>query len=317
MADPGNQAFQSGSEILSDAPIPFRFEITWRSLTEQLKPTPPDQSTSIVPIPAARGLAISPMTRRPPVYDAEAREWEMVLPRMRRPAAVAPKAAPQRPLLLAAPQFTMALESDRLRRWIGVAGVVLLLAAGAAGYKRLRRGSSPSAESMAVAGKEMGSAGWITEWASDSAGSARGRQISLYRPSVSMSDYRLEFLGRIEHKSLGWVFRAADSRNYYVAKLEAAQPAARALTITHFAVIRGFEGLHIQRTLKLDPGAAGMLRVRLEARGPRFTVYVQNQVVEDWEDDRLKSGGLGFLNEREERGQVQSIQISFPKGGTH
>jgi hypothetical protein len=39
--------------------------------------------------------------------------------------------------------------------------------------------------------------------------------------------------------------------------------------------------------------------------------------VEDWEDDRLKSGGLGFLNEREERGQVQSIQISFPKGGAH
>jgi len=314
MADPGNQAFQSGSEVLSDTPIPFRFEITWRSLTERLKPTPPDQSNSIVPIPAARGLTISPMKRRAPADDAEAREWEMVLPRMRRPAAVAPKAAP---LLLAAPQFTMALESDRLRRWIGVAGVVLLLAAGAAAYERLRQGSSPSAESTAVAAKEMGGAGWITEWASDSAGSARGRQISLYRPSVSMADYRLEFLGRIEHKSLGWVFRAADSSNYYVAKLEAAQPAARVLTITHFAVIRGFEGMHIQRTLKLDPGAAGMLRVRLEARGPRFTVYVQNQVVEDWEDDRLKSGGLGFLNERDERGQVQSIQISFPKGGAH
>ena len=317
MADPGNQAFQPGSEILADALIPFRFEITWRSLTEPLKPTPPEQSTSIVPIPAARGLAISPTSRRPPAYDAEAREWEMVLPRMRRPAAVPLKAAQQRLLLLAAPQFTMALESDRLRRWIGVAGVVLLLAAGAAAYQRLRHGSSPSAESMAVAGKEMGGAGWITEWASDSTGSARGRQISLYRPSVSMSDYRLEFLGRIEHRSLGWVFRATDSKNYYVAKLEAAQPAARALTITHFAVIRGFEGLHIQRTLKLAPGAAGMLRVRLEARGPRFTVYLQNQVVEDWEDDRLKSGGLGFLNEREERGQVQSIQISFPKGGAH
>jgi hypothetical protein len=37
--------------------------------------------------------------------------------------------------------------------------------------------------------------------------------------------------------------------------------------------------------------------------------------VEDWEDDRLKYGGVGFLNEREELGQVGSIQISFPKGG--
>jgi hypothetical protein len=310
MADPGIQALRPGSEILSDAPIPFRFEITWRALTEP-------QSIPTALIPAARGLAISPMARRAPAGDAEAREWEMVLPRMRRPAAVAPKAAPQRPLLLAAPQFTMALEPDRLRRWIGLAGVVLLLAAGTTAHQWLRHGSSPATDSTAGAVMEMGSAGWITEWASDSAGSARGRQITLYRPSVSMSDYRLEFLGRIERRSLGWVFRAADSNNYYVAKVEAAQPGAGVLTITHFAVIRGFEGMHIQRTLKLDPAAAGMLRVRLEARGPRFTVYVQNQVVEDWEDDRLKSGGLGFLNEREEQGQVQSIQISFPKAGTH
>jgi hypothetical protein len=217
-------------------------------------------------------------------------------------------------LLGAAPRFATVPEPTRLRRWIGLAGVVLLLTAGVAGYQWLRQGNS-SKDSIVIAGPEMGGAGWITEWASDSAGSARGRQISLYRPSVSMSDYRLEFLGRIERRSLGWVFRAADSRNYYAAKLEAAQPGARALTITRFAVIRGFEGVHIQRTLRLDPGAGEMLKVRLEARGPRFTVSVQNQVVEDWEDDRLKSGGLGFLNEREERGQVQSVQIAFSERG--
>jgi hypothetical protein len=55
----------------------------------------------------------------------------------------------------------------------------------------------------------------------------------------------------------------------------------------------------------------------LEARGGRFTVYVQNQVVEDWEDDRLKAGSVGFLNEREERGKVESIRISFLRGGVH
>jgi hypothetical protein len=303
MADPGIQAFPANSEILSGAPIAFRFEITWRSLTEPLRPTPFDPTGSAA-------LPSDPVTRRAPVRDGEAREWEMVLPRMRRPAALAPTAAQ-----LAAPRFTMAAESTRVRRWVGLAGPILLFVAGVAGYQWLRPDHS-SSDSTIVSGLDMGGAGWITEWASDSAGSARGRQISLYRPSVSMSDYRLEFLGRIERRSLGWVFRAADSSNYYVAKLEAAEPGASVLTLTRFAVIAGFEGLHIQRTLRLDPGAGEMLKVRLEARGPRFTVYVQNQVVEDWEDDRLKSGGLGFLNEREERGQVQSIQIAFPKGGT-
>jgi hypothetical protein len=250
--------------------------------------------------------------RRTPAHDAEAREWEMVLPRMRRPAPLELTAPREPSPLLDAPQFAVASEPTHLHRWMGLAGVALLLVAGVAGYQRLRDNSS-SDDSTVVSGLNMGGAGWITEWASDSTGSARGRQISLYRPSMSMSDYRMEFLGRIDRRSLGWVFRAADSSNYYAAKLE---PAGSSLTITRFAVVHGFEGIHIQRTLRLNTGASDLLRVRLEARGPRFTVNVQNQVAEDWEDDRLKSGGLGFLNEREERGQIQSIQIAFPKGGT-
>lgn len=306
MADPGTQAFQAGSEILSGAPIPFRFELSWRSLTRPLRPTPPDLPQRAVQAPGAGSL-----NRRPPARDAEAREWEMVLPRMRRPAALAPAAPRQLPTAVASPQFASVSAPTGRRPWLGLAIIALLLAAGMGAYE-LR---SPPPDSSAVSGMEMGGAGWITEWASDAAGSARGRQLSLYRPSLSMSDYRLDFLGRIESRSLGWVFRAADSSNYYAAKLEAPRPGARTLTITRFAVIHGFEGMHIQRTLTLAAGAAETLKVRLEARGPRFTVWVQNQVVEDWEDDRLKTGGLGFLNEREERGQVGSIQIAFPKGG--
>jgi hypothetical protein len=293
------------AENLSGAPIPFRFEVTWRSLTEPLKPASPDRSNS-------KPLQFD-SSRRAPVRDAEAREWEMVLPRMRRPAGLTLTTPREAPLLLPAPQFGVAAELPYIRRWIGLAGVALLLAAGIAGYGRLRERSSAEAATV-VSGMEMGGAGWITEWASDSVGSARGRQISLYRPSISMSDYRLEFLGRIDRRSLGWVFRAADSGNYYAAKLEAVQPGGSSLTITRFAVVHGFEGIHIQRTLALNTGAGDMLKVRLEARGPRFTVYVQNQVAEDWEDDRLKSGAVGFLNEREERGQIQSVQIAFPKG---
>ena len=161
---------------------------------------------------------------------------------------------------------------------------------------------------------DMGGAGWVTEWASDRTGSIRGRQISLYRPSKAMSDYRLEFTGRIERKSFGWVFRAVDSKNYYVGKLEALGPGPTSpMALTRFAVIGGIEGPHVQRVLAHSPSDS--LKVKLEARGSRFTVFVQNQVVEDWQDDRLKAGSVGFLNEREERGKVDSIQISFLRGG--
>ena len=127
-----------------------------------------------------------------------------------------------------------------------------------------------------------------------------------------MSDYRLEFLGRIERKSLGWVFRAVDSKNYYVGKLEALGPGPTSpLALTRFAVIGGVEGPHVQRVLAHSPTDA--FKVKLEARGGRFTIFVQNQVVEDWQDDRLKAGSVGFLNEREERGKGGVDPVFFPE----
>ena len=306
MADSGIQAFQGGTDVPSAAPIPFRFEVTWNSITCSLSSTSFDLSPRQTVAPHTN---LPP--RRQPVHDADAREWEMVLPRMRRPEALATAAPRQLLPPIAAPQFMAAAEPAGGRRSIGIGAAILLLAAGAAAYGWIGQRGSQSQDLTTISGAEMSGAGWVTEWA---AGSSRGRQLTVYRPSISMSDYRLDFLGAIERKSLGWVFRAADSNNYYAAKLEAAQPGGQ-LTITRFAVTHGFEGSHIQRILSLPGAAGGMLKVRLEARGPRFTVSVQNQVVEDWEDDRLKSGGLGFLNEREEQGRIGSIQIAFSKGG--
>jgi hypothetical protein len=37
--------------------------------------------------------------------------------------------------------------------------------------------------------------------------------------------------------------------------------------------------------------------------------------VDTWNDDELKSGGVGFLNEREERGRVKSVSVSLLNGG--
>jgi len=305
MADPETQALRAGPELVAGAAIPFRFEITWRSLTQSLEPTAATSLERISTLPA----------KRVPARDTEAKEWEMVLPRMKRRAAIAPPIAEQpnsRPV--AAPHFAVESSGGSRSRLLVIAGIPVLLF-GIFALVHWTNQASPADEAAAPA-MDMGSAGWTTEWASDRTGSLRGRQISLYRPSKAMSDYRLEFLGRIEQKSLGWVFRAVDSKNYYVGKLEALRPGPSSpLSMTRFAVIGGVEGPHVQRVLAHSPSDA--LKVKLEARGSRFTVYVQNQVVEDWQDDRLRAGSVGFLNEREERGKVESIQFSFLRGGVH
>ena len=283
--------------------MPFQFEVGWRSLTAAFGAVPGE-----VPRAAAQpdldpdpfpGL---PVLRPLPAVVPE-REFETVL------QSVMSAQEPEAPF--AYPHFERPSES---RRVTTVVGAVLCLALGA-GVALWIRGTGGTKPEAAVSTTDMGGGGWVAEWASDASGSARGRQLSLYRPSMDMSDYRLEFTGSIQRRSLGCVFRAADSNNYYAIKLIAGR-LGTPMSIGHFAVIKGVEERRVERTLALITGVDNKLKVRLDIKGPTFTVWVQNQVVENWEDDRLKTGGVGFLNEREESGEVESVQISFPTGGT-
>jgi hypothetical protein len=253
-------------------------------------------------------------------------EAPAVLPFVTKPDTPEPARMEPTPPALTAPNFGTISNSGSLRKRAILVGVGLLLVTlTLAAVGRLDHApSSPSPAAMGgegwvvhvsppAAAMETGGAGWVSEWVSDPRGSALGRQISLYRPSMGMSDYRLEFTGRIERKSLGWVFRAADTKNYYVGKVQVSEPTGR-LAVTRFAVVRGVEGPRTRITLPLIPGSE-TLRVRLDAKQSQFTIYVQNEVVDDWQDDQVASGGVGFLSERDERGQVESVQISFPKNG--
>jgi hypothetical protein len=190
---------------------------------------------------------------------------------------------------------------------IGVAVVLLMVA----GYFVFGKSGS-SASTAGPAAVAVGEQGWSTEWASDTAGSRRGRQLTLYRPSVGMSDYQLQFVGQIESKALGWFFREADTKNYYGMKIENVRPGAMA--ITHFAVVEGRESSSSQKIVGIDarPGAA--YRVKLDVTGPRFTLYIGGEPVDFWTDNRLKAGALGFMNERDERGATSSVQFSFANG---
>jgi hypothetical protein len=51
--------------------------------------------------------------------------------------------------------------------------------------------------------------------------------------------------------------------------------------------------------------------VRLEATGPRFSVYIQGEPVDLWTDSRLKTGALGFMKETEESGRTNSVRFTF------
>lgn len=188
------------------------------------------------------------------------------------------------------------------------AGGVILLAL-LLGSFFLRYGSTtPTSSVRGAATSALGGQGWVTEWASDSAGSRRARQITLYRPSVQLSDYQMRFTGQIENKALGWVFRAADTNNYYGMKIE---QQGGSVLYKRFAVVNGLESSATEKRLAIQARVDTAYSVRLEANGPHFSVYIQGEPIELWTDSRLKTGALGFMSEGDERARTSSVQFSF------
>ena len=142
-----------------------------------------------------------------------------------------------------------------------------------------------------------------------------GRQITIYRPSLKLSDYRMEFQASIDTKSIGWVFRAADPDNYYAMKLMTVSSGlSPKVALFKYLVVNGKQTQVGRVPIDLAVQPDTVFNVRMDVRGPQFTTYIQGQQVDSWTDDQLKAGGVGFLNEREERGKVKSVSIRYLSG---
>jgi hypothetical protein len=201
-------------------------------------------------------------------------------------------------------------------------GIAILLMVIACAYflwggKSRKTGGSNSAVSADGSGPSiiMGEGGWVEGWGGDPNGMHAGRQITIYRPSLKLSDYRFEFQGSIDTKSVGWVFRASDPENYYAMKLMTVSSGlSLKVALFKYLVANGRQTQVGRVPIDLTVHADTVFDVRLDVRGPQFTTFIQGQQVDSWTDDQLRVGGAGFLNEREERGKVKSVSIRYLSG---
>jgi hypothetical protein len=185
-------------------------------------------------------------------------------------------------------------------------GIVVVLLAGLGGLiafsSKSGSASTTAGGGTIVAGSALpaGEAGWITDWGA-APGVRSTRQISILRSSQTLTDYRIEMDGQIESKAIGWVFRAADPKNFYVTKLEIVKPGLEpTVALVRFAIINGEEQAHAQLPLPMKVRLDTMYKIRFDALGNHFTTYVQDEKVDDWTDDHIKTGGVGFYRERGE-----------------
>ncbi len=148
-------------------------------------------------------------------------------------------------------------------------------------------------------------------WSFDKNGFVNPGALSLFKPSMHLTNYDLDALVQIEAKGLGLVFRAASARSYQVAELvvDGAGPMP-SLAVSRYAMIAGrpLRAVHTQYPQRFL--ADTLYRLHLEVRGDTFSLYVQGNLVDYWTDPRLTAGGVGIFCSPGEHARVAWIRVS-------
>jgi len=130
--------------------------------------------------------------------------------------------------------------------------------------------------------------------------------ISVLRPSLNLTDYRVDLQGQIESKGMGWIVRAMNPKNYYVLRLEIVKPGLEpTVKFVRFAMVGGEEQSRVSLPLPFPVRIDTMYRIRTEVVGSQITTWIQDQKIDNWTDDHVKTGAAGLYYERGERASLK------------
>jgi hypothetical protein len=149
--------------------------------------------------------------------------------------------------------------------------------------------------------------GGVKEWKVDVAG-VRSGPLALYSPTLELIDYELEFLARIDTRSLNWVVRAAGLDEYLRCTLTAI-PGGE-LEFSRCAVVAGVPQAPITSTQRLPGKPRAAMTVGTRVFGDTFTVSVDGNDIDSWDDARFPMGGVGFMGSPDDRARLYWVRVS-------
>lgn len=157
----------------------------------------------------------------------------------------------------------------------------------------------------------MSHSGSTAEWSFDQAGFVQPGRVALYQPSLGLTDYEFQFLGAIDKGALSWVARAVDFQNYYVVKLVVVKDGpVPQMGIVRYAVINGQPMDRVDTPVTFAARTDSLYRVSMEMQGDRYSLVIQGQMIDSWNEPRLKRGGVGFFTNRGEQSRIGWVQIT-------
>jgi hypothetical protein len=138
--------------------------------------------------------------------------------------------------------------------------------------------------------------------------------LRLWKPTLKLADYQMEFQTAIERRAVGWAFRATDLHNYYASKITVSGKDGSRAEIERFVMMMGKEYDRVKLPIPVPIRADTLYRVRVRVKGDVFSTSVDGQVIDSWRDRRLRKGGVGFFADKGELASVRWVSLSEADG---
>ena len=153
-------------------------------------------------------------------------------------------------------------------------------------------------------GASRGASGWSFD-----AGLIRPGDLRLWSRSVDLSNYKFQFEGKIDRRGMSWAFRAPNLDNYYATKINLAGKGNKP-EIVRYTVLNGRSGPKQVFPLPLSLKASEFFRVDVKVKGQQFITSIDGRVVDVWNNDKIRAGGVGFFNDKGELSALRWATLS-------
>lgn len=135
--------------------------------------------------------------------------------------------------------------------------------------------------------------------------------LALFAPTSKYTDYKLEFFGQIENKSLGWVIRAKDEKNYHAMKFTTIENGLRPIiAMVHYSVVNGVAGRKTQTPLNVMVHHNRPFQVAVTVRGKHLVTELDGEEVDTFREDALPAGGVGFFSDAGEHARLYWARVT-------
>ena len=148
-------------------------------------------------------------------------------------------------------------------------------------------------------------------WTRNTNGWVEPGQLAFFKPSMQFTDYRMQFYGQIESRSMDWVVRAKDPKNYYAMKFTYIEQGLRPIiAVVHYPVINGKPGRRSTTPLNVMIHNHEPYHVDVAVKGTHIVTSIEGQEVDRWIEDSVSTGGVGFFAEAGERARIYWIKVA-------